>query len=310
MWGETDPIGTEISTKDQIIAGWYMNPEFDPECTSVSNNEIRKFCELFSFRISDFGHYQKGEEAIREFLPVLRGDLIQYKHTDLIGYVDYFHAHWLYDFLTSHWLLENVNSVHRIYPLFEARKWKSISAIAESLSDPGIEMIREISILLSENRNISGLDLYRKLVDYEANNERNRWIFTLRSLLEAIDSESVRELLIKEDFESILNQRGSGMAIQTAELLIRTEKMYSSRTIMSRYLPQSDSYNLDSYGAHRLVLAAHFNFLAGGVGGDNISKMQLNELQRYFPTIMPLYLLVQLATERDMGSPNDLIQTN
>ncbi len=310
MWGETDPIGTEISTKDQIVAGWYMNPEFDPECASVSDSEVRQFCELFSFRISDFSHYLKGEQAIREFLPVLRRDLIQYEHTDLIGYVDYFHAHWLYDFSRSNWLLEKIDSDQRVNPLFELRKWNALSAIDEPMANPRKAIMREIAAVLSDDSSISGSDLYKKLVDYEAQNERTRWIFTVRSLLEAAGSECVRELLLQEDFERILTQGGSGMANRIAELLIRTEKIYSSRNFTSRYLPQSGSYDIGSYGAHRLVLAAHFNFLVGGIGGENVSKAQLNEFQQHFPNTMPLYLLVQIATERGMESPNDLIQTN
>jgi len=309
-WQFSTALTPDLTEKSHIAAKWYRNPERDIDCSAISDRDLNEFCNVFNHTISDFDEYLQGERMIRDFMPVSRDELIEYSHTELIGFVDNFHAHWIYDFSVSFWLLDSIDSTQRILPLFESRKWNEVTRFRDTSNNVRSRIIYEIAEILAAAQTAKNLEPFEDLLNFDAYDNQTRWIFTVNPLLEGVNIEALKNHLVQSDYRRIFNQRNTRQAIQIAEILIRTQKTISARDILSRYLPQSDSYNLRTYGAQRLALSAHFNFTSGGIGGENVAKTQLSEFQHQFPTIMPLYLLVQLATEREAGNPNDLIQTN
>lgn len=309
-WQFSADLTPDFTEKSHIVANWYRNPERDMVCSAISDRDLNEFCNVFNHTISDFDEYLQGERMIRDFMPVSRDELIDYSHTELISFVDNFHAHWIYDFSVSFWLLDSIDSTQRILPLFESRKWNKVTRFRDSSNNVRSRIIYEIAEILVADQAAMSLDPFVDLLSFDAHDNQARWIFTVNSLLEGVNMEALKEYLVQSDYRRIINQRNSRQAIQIAEILIRAQKTISARDILSRYLPQSGSYNLRTYGAQRLALSAHFNFASSGIGGENVAKTQLSEFQHQFPTIMPLYFLVQLATEREPGNPNDLIQTN
>jgi len=312
-WKNELSENTTIISKEQIVANWYRKNQDALNCDRVDDSNLKSFCEYFFMENLSITNYTRLQRNIGGEIPTNRDLLIDISYDRLIEMVDYYHAQWVQDFSFSYMFLKRVENPRYVDALFQKRDWETVSNIASNFQNEPIQILADLAddFQTASLKTTGTIEKIAPIESMISSNYLGKLNFIIIHLTEGGSSKIIRDHLIKENYpEKLRRSRDNSQDDRVPRILLRIGLANSYPRLMAIYLPQSNSKRPEMYGAHRMVISSHHNFLNRGIGGENQAKSQLVELQKEYDNISLLHFLIQLATKPRMSNNNNTILTN